>query len=55
MSINNTSFTMVPRWHRSPLSRECRHSSSIQHAESEEMVELQTHAVHCPVETTLDT
>ncbi len=44
---------MKTGWNRSPCFRQRDHRASIQDAETEEVIELQAHAVHGPFESTL--
>ena len=43
---------MVPGRHSLPLLGKCHHRTSVQHSEPEEVIELQTDAIHRPMETT---
>lgn len=44
---------MVPRRNRPPLLRQSHHCARVQDTEAKQVVKLQTHAVHGPVEATL--
>ncbi len=44
---------MVPGRHGLPLLGQCHHGARVQHAEPEQVVELESDAVHRPVEATL--
>lgn len=46
-------LAVVARRHGLPLLGERHHGSRVQHAEAEQVVELETHAVHGPVEAVL--
>lgn len=53
VSINGASLTVIPWRYRPPVGRERSHGARVQHAETKQMVELESDAIHCPVETSL--
>lgn len=53
MSINRSSLAVVPRRDGPPVGSQRGHGARVQDPEAEEVIELQSYAVHCPVESTL--
>lgn len=51
--VDGASLAVVARRHGAPVRRQRRHGARVEHPETEQMIELQAHTVHRPMETAL--